>query len=253
MTLTEFTIQGDKYRINNLLLNFYFLTNAKNKFTDENVKNLHIKNITTVQALDTFSKTNICIADFFVALINDQAKIKKGQKGEEKKFYDILIRFKSITLLDEMLDSNLSLTTLGDIDPKIGIVNVKNIFLTAMEKEKQEFETLATGVVLEISDNFRIEEAKVRTIFDSNAIANMKFLTSFFVDEKEQWLQYLQFQAQNLEYKRNNSCLYLKRKLTEYIKITKTVAMEKKFNDARFLAHNFWYVYKKHFIKKINN
>ncbi|WP_338954900.1 hypothetical protein [Spiroplasma endosymbiont of Polydrusus cervinus] len=110
---------------------------------------------------------------------------------------------------------------------------------------------MATGVVLEISDNFRIEEAKVRTIFDSNAIANMKFLTSFFADKKERWLQYLQFQAQNLEYKRNNSCLYLKRKLTEYIKIPKTVAMGEKFHDALFLAHNFWYVDKKHFIKKI--
>ncbi len=65
MTLLEFTIQGEKYRGNNLLLNFYFLTNAKSKFTDEDVKNLHIKNITTVQALDTFFKTNICIADFF--------------------------------------------------------------------------------------------------------------------------------------------------------------------------------------------
>lgn len=138
-----------------------------------------------------------------------------------------------------MFDSNLSLTILGDIDPEIGIVNVKNIFLTAMEKKKQEFETLATRVVLEIADNFRIDEAKLRTIFDSNVMANMKFLTSSFAEEKERWLQYLRFQEQNLEYKRNNSCLYLNRKLTEYIKIPKTVSIGEKFHDVRFLSHNF--------------
>lgn len=250
MTLTEFTIQGDKYNNKNLLLNLYFLTNPKSKFTDDDVKNLRLKNITTVQGLDTFLKHNICIADFFVCLINDQAKIKKDKKGSEKKLYDILIRFKSITLLDQMFDSNLSLTILGDIDPEIGIVNVKNIFLTAMEKRKQEFETLATGVVLEIADNFRIDEAKLRTIFDSNVMANMKFLTSSFAEEKERWLQYLRFQEQNLEYKRHNSCLYLNRKLTEYIKIPKTVPIGEKFHDVRFLSHNFWYVDKKTFTNK---
>ncbi|AXF97107.1 AAA domain-containing protein [Spiroplasma phoeniceum] len=250
MTLIEFTIQGDKYNNKNLLLNLYFLTNPKSKFTDDDVKNLRLKNITTVQGLDTFLKHNICIADFFVCLINDQAKIKKDKKGSEKKLYDILIRFKSITLLDQMFDSNLSLTILGDIDPEIGIVNVKNIFLTAMEKRKQEFETLATGVVLEIADNFRIDEAKLRTIFDSNVMANMKFLTSSFAKEKERWLQYLRFQEQNLEYKRHNSCLYLNRKLTEYIKIPKTVPIGEKFHDVRFLSHNFWYVDKKFFTNK---
>ncbi|MFU0251741.1 AAA domain-containing protein [Spiroplasma sp. Moj] len=250
MTLIEFTIQGDKYNNKNLLLNLYFLTNPKSKFTDDDVKNLRLKNITTVQGLDTFLKHNICIADFFVCLINDQAKIKKDKKGSEKKLYDILIRFKSITLLDQMFDSNLSLTILGDIDPEIGIVNVKNIFLTAMEKRKQEFETLATGVVLEIADNFRIDEAKLRTIFDSNVMANMKFLTSSFAEEKERWLQYLRFQEQNLEYKRHNSCLYLNPKLTEYIKIPKTVPIGEKFHDVRFLSHNFWYVDKKTFTNK---
>ncbi|RUO86565.1 DEAD/DEAH box helicase [Spiroplasma endosymbiont of Megaselia nigra] len=250
MTLTEFTIQGDKYNNKNLLLNLYFLTNPKSKFTDDDVKNLRLKNITTFQSLDTFLKHNICIADFFVCLINDQAKIKKDKKGSEKKLYDILIRFKSITLLDQMFDSNSSLTILGDIDPEIGIVNVKNIFLTAMEKRKQEFETLATGVVLEIADNFWIDEAKLRTIFDSNVMANMKFLTSSFAEEKKRWLQYLRFQEQNLEYKRNNSCLYLNRKLTEYIKIPKTVPIGEKFHDVRFLSHNFWYVDKKTFTNK---
>lgn len=53
MTLTEFTIQGDKYNNKNLLLNLYFLTNKKSKFTDD-VKNLRLKNITTVQGLDVF-------------------------------------------------------------------------------------------------------------------------------------------------------------------------------------------------------
>ncbi|MFJ1522018.1 AAA domain-containing protein [Spiroplasma sp. ald] len=250
MTLIEFTIQGDKYNNKNLLLNLYFLTNPKSKFTDNDVKNLRLKNITTVQGLDTFLKHNIFIADFFVCLINDQTKIKKDKKGSEKKLYDILIRFKSITLLDQMFDSNLSLTILGDIDPEIGIVNVKNIFLTAMEKRKQEFETLATGVVLEIADNFRIDEAKLRTIFDSNVMANMKFLTSSFAEEKERWLQYLRFQEQNLEYKRHNSCLYLNPKLTEYIKIPKTVPIGEKFHDVRFLSHNFWYVDKKTFTNK---
>lgn len=128
MTLTEFTIQGDKYNNKNLLLNLYFLTNPKSKFTDDDVKNLLLKNITIVQGLDTFLMHNICIADFFVCLINDQEKIKKDKKGSEKKLYDILISFKSITLLDQMLDSNLSLTILGDIAPEISIVNVKNIF-----------------------------------------------------------------------------------------------------------------------------
>ncbi|WP_338990799.1 hypothetical protein [Spiroplasma endosymbiont of Seladonia tumulorum] len=119
-----------------------------------------------------------------------------------------------------------------------------------MEKRKQEFKTLATGVVLEIADNFRIDEAKLRTIFDSNVMANMKFLTSSFAEEKERWLQYLRFQEQNLEYKRNNSCLYLNRKLTEYIKIPKTVPIGEKFHDVRFLSHNFWYVDKKTFTNK---
>ncbi|AOX44332.1 superfamily I DNA/RNA helicase [Spiroplasma sp. NBRC 100390] len=250
MALTEFTIQGDKFNGKNLLLNLYFLTNAKSKFTDDDVKNLRLKNITTVNGLDLFLKKDIYIADFFVSLINDQAKIKKDKKGETKELYDILIRFKSITGFDDILDPNLSLTILGDIDPQIGIVNVKNIFLTAMEKEKQEFETMATTVVLEIADNFRIDEAKLRTIFDSNVFANMKFLISSFSEEKERWLQYLQFQSQNLEYKRNNSCLYLTRKLTEYIKIPKTVTTLEAFHDARFLAHNFWYVNKMHFANK---
>ncbi len=250
MALTEFTIQGDKFNGKNLLLNLYFLTNAKSKFTDDDVKNLRLKNITTVNGLDLFLKKDIYIADFFVSLINDQAKIKKDKKGETKELYDILIRFKSITGFDDILDPNLSLTILGDIDPQIGIVNVKNIFLTAMEKEKQEFETMATTVVLEIADNFRINEAKLRTIFDSNVFANMKFLISSFSKEKERWLQYLQFQSQNLEYKRNNSCLYLTRKLTEYIKIPKTVTTLESFHDARFLAHNFWYVNKMHFANK---
>ncbi len=65
MTLTEFKIQGDKNNNNNLLLNLYFLTNPKSKFTDDNIKNLRLKNITTVQDLNTFLKHNICIADFF--------------------------------------------------------------------------------------------------------------------------------------------------------------------------------------------
>lgn len=253
MALTEFTIQGDKFNGKNLLLNLYFLTNAKSKFTDDDVKNLRLKNITTVNGLDLFFKKEIYIADFFVSLINEQAKIKKDKKGETKELYDILIRFKSITSFDDILDPNLSLTILGDIDPQIGIVNVKKIFLTAMEKEKQEFETIVTTVVLEIADNFRIDEAKLRTIFDSNVFANMKFLISSFSSEKDRWLQYLQFQSQNLEYKRNNSCLYLTRKLTEYVKIPKTVIAMESFQDACFLTHNFWYVNKKNFInKKIN-
>ncbi len=43
---------------------------------------------------------------------------------------------------------------------------------------------LATVVMLEIADNFRIDEEKLRTIFDSNVMANMKFLTSSFAEEK---------------------------------------------------------------------
>ncbi|WHQ37222.1 AAA domain-containing protein [Spiroplasma sp. SV19] len=250
MALTEFTIQGDKFNGKNLLLNLYFLTNAKSKFTDDDVKNLRLKNITTVNGLDLFLKKDIHIADFFVSLINDQAKIKKDKTGGTKELYDILIRFKSITGFDDILDPNLSLTILGDIDPQIGVVNVKNIFLTAMEKEKQEFETTATGVVLETADNFRLDDAKLRTIFDSNVFANMKFLISSFSEEKERWLQYLQFQSQNLEYKRNNSCLYLTRKLTEYVKIPKAVPTMETLHDERFLAHNFWYVNKKHFVNK---
>ncbi|WP_425379930.1 AAA domain-containing protein [Spiroplasma endosymbiont of Stenodema calcarata] len=252
MALTEFTIQGDKFNGKNLLLNLYFLINAKSKFNDDDVKNLRLKNITTVSGLDLFLKKDIHIADFFVSLINDQAKIKTDKKGGEKKLYDILIRFKSITGFDELLDPNLSLTIFGDLDPQIGIVNVKNIFLTAMEKEKQEFETMATGVVIEIADNFRIDEAKLRTIFDSNVFANMKFLISSFSEEKERWLQYLQFQNQILEYKRNNSCLYLTRTLTECVKIPKTMtatSMEA-WHDVRFLAHNFWYVNKQYFTNK---
>ncbi|PWF95332.1 hypothetical protein [Spiroplasma poulsonii] len=54
MALTKFTIQGDKFNGKNLLLNLYFLTNAKSKFTDDDVKNLRLKNITTVNGLDLF-------------------------------------------------------------------------------------------------------------------------------------------------------------------------------------------------------
>ncbi|AHF58289.1 AAA domain-containing protein [Spiroplasma eriocheiris] len=249
MVDNEFLIKGDRFNGKNLLLNWYFLTNSKSKFNDEDVKNLHLKNINTVNELYNFFKTHTCIADFFICLINDKAKIKKDKKGSEKELFDILVRFKSITFVDDLLDPNLSLTILGDINPEIGVINVKNIFLTAMEKTKQDFETPGEGVVLEIADNFNLNEAKTRTILDSNVMANMKFLISTFQEEKTEWLQYLQFQTQDLEYKRSNSCLYLDSKLMEYVKIPKTVPNFEKYHDAKFSANNFWYVPKNIFIK----
>ncbi|AGM26554.1 superfamily I DNA/RNA helicase [Spiroplasma syrphidicola EA-1] len=242
--VNDFIINGNNYNGKALLLNFYLLTNGKNKFTDEDVQNLKLENIKTIKDLYGFFKKHICLADFFVCLINDQAKIKKDKSGKEKTLYDVLIRFKSITFLNELIDPNLSLTVLGDIDPALGIVNVKNIFLTGMEKTAQDFETPAQDVVLEVSDNFNHNEAKIRTIFGSDIMSKMKFLVSNFQDEKEEWLKYLNFQQQDLDYKRKKAAIFLGRQLVEYVKIPRSNQNYQQFHDPHFVQNNFWYVKK---------
>ncbi|AKX34562.1 superfamily I DNA/RNA helicase [Spiroplasma litorale] len=209
-----------------LILDFSFMQNVKFKDNllglDNIIDQLEISGINTYNDFLTFLKQSL-IKQSFICLIDDKTR-SLSKTDNSKKTYDGIIRMELDSYNQSLLKKGTYLGFFVNIDPGDASLTVASIFLTRLKPVPQEFETTieeTTVFVLRHKNQVPVEEILRRNILNSSTISEIGKLLSSFEEEKEKWLNYLNFCEDLLKIQRKNSLPYLGASSRELIKVDK--------------------------------
>ncbi|AHI54124.1 superfamily I DNA/RNA helicase [Spiroplasma sabaudiense Ar-1343] len=199
-----------------LFFDFFLLKNQHREnlaHLDSKIKNLNITNITKISELEGFFR-NTVIKSIFLCLVDDKVKtvgIKQSKSGQ-KQVYNVLLRIEFANIYQQRFAKGTFLGIAADLDPNKPVINVKNVFVTKMTNQPQDFETSINNCrvqVLTNSSDISGEEILSRNLINSATIPQIKKLLSNFEIESAEWENYLNYLEDNLILQRGESLPYL--------------------------------------------
>ncbi|QGS51601.1 AAA domain-containing protein [Spiroplasma tabanidicola] len=209
-----------------LFLDFSYIQNVMFKENiaelDNIISKLEIENINSYQELQQFLR-NSMIKQAFICLIDDKTR-QLNKKSKDNYVYDAIIRIELNTTSQSKLPKDTYLGFFVNINPKTPYLTISSIFETRLKPIAQEFESIIQESRIQLiryQGQITPEEVLRRNVLNSSNIASIGKLVSKFEEEKNKWLNYLDFSYDLLEVQRKNSLPYLNAIAKKVIKIDK--------------------------------
>ncbi|AXK51044.1 AAA domain-containing protein [Spiroplasma alleghenense] len=247
-----------------LFFDFFLFKNKYKEnldYLDDFILSLKINNINKLSDLEGFFKNTI-LKQTFLCLVDDKTNTVglKNSKNGQKEVFNFLLRFEFSEVYQSRLPQGCCLAFGADIDPNRAVINVKNIFITKMVNNPQEFESVIKNCrsrVIALNNEISNEELLERNVLNSQTVSNINKLLTNFENEALAWNNYLDYLSDILEVKRRLALPYLNGEVQNYIKVENKDALGLKQKALEFLNSSnykyFDFIYHSEFIKnKIN-
>ncbi|QBQ07373.1 superfamily I DNA/RNA helicase [Spiroplasma gladiatoris] len=227
-----------------IFLDFSYLQNVMFKDNvlelDNIISKLDIENINSYQELQLFLR-NSMIKQAFICLIDDKTR-KINKKDKNSIVYDAIIRVELNTTSQSKMPKDTYLGFFVNIDPQKPYLTIASIFQTRLKPIAQEFESLVQESRIQIikyQGQITPEEVLRRNVFNSSNIASIGKLVSKFEEEKNKWLNYLEFSYDLLQSQRKFSLPYLNSKIIKVIKIERNNFYNDSIKKVKILLTNY--------------
>ncbi|WP_339021157.1 hypothetical protein [Spiroplasma endosymbiont of Atherix ibis] len=212
--------------VKEIILDFSFLQNVQFKDNpvtlDQIAEELGIKGITTCLDFQNFLRNSLAKKSF-ICLLDDKTK-QLSRKDKSRTSYNGILRMELDFKNQSLLDNGTYLGFYVNIDTRNLSLIISSIFVTKLKPISQEFETMIQESQIFIIRNqgqIKDEELIRRNVLNSSNILEIGKLLSTFEEEKERWLNYLDFCDDLLKLERKKSLPYLGVKYLKIIKIDK--------------------------------
>ncbi|AGR41845.1 AAA domain-containing protein [Spiroplasma diminutum] len=209
-----------------IILDFSFLQNVQFKENpatlDQIIEQLDIKGVKTCQEFQNFLKNSLAKKSF-ICLLDDKTH-QFSKKDKSKTAYNGIIRMELDSKNQSLLPEGTYLGFYVNIDTKNAGLTISSIFMTRLKSAAQEFETIIKeSHILIIRNQGQIKDDEIirRNVLNSSNIGEIGRLLSTFEEEKEKWLNFLEFSENLLKLERKKSLPYLGVSILKVIKIDK--------------------------------
>ncbi|QHX36386.1 AAA domain-containing protein [Spiroplasma sp. BIUS-1] len=212
--------------VKEIVLDFSFLQNVQFKENpstlDQIIEQLDIKGVTSCLDFQNFLRNSMAKKSF-ICLLDDKTR-QLSKKDKTKTAYNGIIRIELDSKNQSLLPEGTYLGFYVNIDTKNAALTISSIFMTRLKPVAQEFETIIQeSQILIIRNQGQIKDDELirRNILNSSNISEIGKLLSTFEEEKEKWLNYLEFSEDLLKLERKKSLPYLGAEVEKVIKLDK--------------------------------
>ncbi|AUM62392.1 AAA domain-containing protein [Spiroplasma monobiae] len=212
--------------VKEIVLDFSFLQNVQFKESpatlDQIIDQLDIKGVSTYLDFQNFLRNSMAKKSF-ICLLDDKTR-QLSKKDTSKTSYNGIIRIELDSKNQSLLPEGTYLGFYVNIDTKNAALTISSIFMTRLKPVAQEFETIIQeSQILLIRNQGQIKDDELirRNVLNSSNISEIGKLLSTFEEEKEKWLNYLEFSEDLLMLERKKALPYLGAQATKVIRIDK--------------------------------
>ncbi len=200
--------------VKEIILDFSFLQNVQFKENpsslDQIIEQLDIRGINTCVEFQNFLRSSLAKKSFICLLDNKTRQFSK--KDKNKSSYNGIIRIELDSKNQSLLPEGTYLGFYVNIDTMNASLIISSIFMTRLKPVAQEFETIIQEsqiLIIRNQGQIKDEELIRRNVLNSSNLSEIGKLLSTFEEEKDKWLNYLEFSDDLLKLDRKKSLPYL--------------------------------------------